>query len=209
MMFDPGSSEYTIRLRYRTVDIWILVCCLTGWVFRGLLDRKGWRGDGLLVIVVTIFLRFSALIEAAAYLSSLIVPLRGTYFHAIVLMLTTGFLFAYRRAQVAKVQISKESERTTLTNPLKPLLFPCRTAHTRLFPKKHSFSYSYLFVGVPVGWTGSVGSMLAADTDTSTGTGPRPKNALFRVEARDHLDRGNAHLGLHGKLRVYLESQVR
>ncbi|KAL8910450.1 MAG: hypothetical protein Q9171_004244 [Xanthocarpia ochracea] len=35
---------------------------------------------------------------------------------------------------------------------MKPLLFPSKTSHTRLFPKKHSFTYSYLLVGIPVGW---------------------------------------------------------
>ena len=208
-MFDPGTSGYTRSLRFSNADSWILVCCLIGWVFRGLLNREGCRRDGFLVIVVTIFSRFGTLIDATAYLSSLIFPLEGRYLFAIILTLLTGFLFAYRRAQPGKVQTSKESERTALTNPLKPLLFPCRTAHTRLFPKKHSFSYSYLFVGVPVGWTGSIGSMIAADADTSTGTSPPSPKAWFRVEARDHLDRGDAHLGLHGKLRVYLESQVR
>ena len=48
----------------------------------------------------------------------------------------------------------------------KPLFFPSRTTHTRLFPKTHSFSYSYLLVGIPVGWQGSVGGMLSADQGT-------------------------------------------
>ena len=31
---------------------------------------------------------------------------------------------------------------------LKPLLFPARTTHRRLFPTPHSFSYSYLLAGI-------------------------------------------------------------
>ncbi|KAI1473953.1 hypothetical protein F4774DRAFT_422783 [Daldinia eschscholtzii] len=85
--------------------------------------------------------------------------------------------------------------------PGRPLLFPCRTTHTRLFPKKHSFSYSYLLVGVPVGWTGVAGGMISND-EHSTGVG-----GWYKVDASDYLDRGNGHLGLRGKLNNYLESQ--
>jgi hypothetical protein len=45
--------------------------------------------------------------------------------------------------------------------PSKVMFFPGKTSHTRLFPKKYTFSYSYLLVGIPVGWKGSVGGMLA------------------------------------------------
>ena len=34
---------------------------------------------------------------------------------------------------------------------LPPLLITSRTTHSRIFPQKHAFSYSYLFVGIPVG----------------------------------------------------------
>ncbi|KAI8957205.1 hypothetical protein F5Y11DRAFT_352796 [Daldinia sp. FL1419] len=82
-----------------------------------------------------------------------------------------------------------------------PLLFPCRTTHARSFPKKHSFSYSYLLVGIPVGWTGVAGGMISND-EYSTGVG-----GWYKVDASDYLDRGNGHLGLRGKLDAYLESQ--
>lgn len=99
---------------------------------------------------------------------------------------------------------------------LEPLIFPCRTTHTRLFPKKHSFSYSYLYVGIPVGWQGSVNTVLSADTEASScanndqfGHPLRETKAWLRVEAADHLNRGDAHLGLQGKLHEYLISQAR
>ena len=82
---------------------------------------------------------------------------------------------------------------------LKPLILPCRTTHTRVFPKKHGFSYSYLQVGIPVGWRGSIASILSVDTDT-------PKT-WFNVGAADFLDRGNGQLSLRGKLDAYLKSQ--
>ncbi|KAI1657181.1 hypothetical protein F4813DRAFT_380981 [Daldinia decipiens] len=85
--------------------------------------------------------------------------------------------------------------------PGQPLLFPCQTTHTRLFPKKHTFSYSYLLVGIPVGWTGVAGGMISSD-EYSTGVG-----GWYKVDASDYLDRGNGHLGLRGKLDAYLESQ--
>ena len=94
------------------------------------------------------------------------------------------------------------------SSPLRPLVFPCRTTHTRLFPKKHSFSYSYLFVGIPVGWRGSVRSFLSADLEPRSSKDYRRKIGWLSVDSADYLDRGdNAH-GLQGKLDSYLQSQV-
>jgi len=81
----------------------------------------------------------------------------------------------------------------------KPLILPCRTTHSRRFPQKHSFTYSYLFVGIPVGWSGCAGSMLSADLSKRSG--------WFHVDSADYLSRGDAHLGLRGKLDAYLVSQ--
>lgn len=102
---------------------------------------------------------------------------------------------------------------TALLHSLKPLIFPCRTTHTRMFPKKHSFSYSYLFVGIPVGWHGSLGSLLSADgegcsTDTEEIISHQQQRSWFNVEAADYLERGSHGLGLKGKLVLYLKSQV-
>ncbi|KAI1802161.1 hypothetical protein F4811DRAFT_563440 [Daldinia bambusicola] len=85
--------------------------------------------------------------------------------------------------------------------PGRPLLFPCRTTHTRLFPKKHSFSYSYLLVGIPVGWTG-VASGIISNDENKTGV-----EGWYKIDASDYLDRGHGQLGLRGKLDAYLESQ--
>ena len=94
------------------------------------------------------------------------------------------------------------------SNPLRPLVFPSRTTHTRLFPKKHSFSYSYLFVGIPVGWRGSVGSFLSADLETLSSEDHPQKHGWLSVESADYLDRGDNARGLQGKLDSYLQSQV-
>ena len=91
---------------------------------------------------------------------------------------------------------------------LKPLLFPCRTSHTRLFPQKHSFSYSYLLVGIPIGWRGSVGSVLSADLIPIEGKGLGVQNGWYSVKGADYLHRGYDARGLHGKLDSYLKTQV-
>lgn len=108
----------------------------------------------------------------------------------------------------------RETHGLALLHTLKPLIFPCRTSHTRMFPKKHSFSYSYLFVGIPVGWHGSLGSFLSADcegchTETEKIKSSQPQqHSWFNVEAADYLERGSHRLGLKGKLDLFLKSQV-
>jgi hypothetical protein len=99
--------------------------------------------------------------------------------------------------------------------PIKPLFFPCRTSHVRMFPTKHGFGYSYLLTGVPVGWGGSVGGMISEDDGKeqtpwyfrlfSLNLG----GAWYTVNGDDYLDRGHVETGLQGKLTKYLEGQVR
>lgn len=97
----------------------------------------------------------------------------------------------------------------------KPMLFPCRTNHTRFFPKKHSFSYSYLLVGIPVGWRGSIGGMLSADDFQNSSPwysklfSLKAESAWHVVNGDDYLGRGHSEGGLRGKLDEYLLSQVR
>ena len=92
--------------------------------------------------------------------------------------------------------------------PLRPRLIPCRTSHKRLFPQKHGFSYNYLQVGMPVGFGGNIASTAAADP------GSEKEHQLFRglglaVRAEDHLSRGHRHIGLRGKLDMYIRDQAR
>lgn len=96
--------------------------------------------------------------------------------------------------------------------PVKPLFFPCQTSHVRMFPKKHGFSYSYLFVGIPIGWKGNSGGMLSAEEGGIHSWYQRwltltPGKAWWTVNGDDYLKRGHKG-GLLGKLREYLESQV-
>lgn len=98
--------------------------------------------------------------------------------------------------------------------PVNPMLFPCETAHVRMFPKKHGFSYSYLLVGIPVGWKGSVGGMISSDVDTKPASwysrlfSLKPGSAWYTVNGDDYLERGHVEDGLKGKLKKYLEGQV-
>ncbi|KAF2718745.1 hypothetical protein K431DRAFT_287344 [Polychaeton citri CBS 116435] len=78
-----------------------------------------------------------------------------------------------------------------------PLLIPSRTTHSRLFPKKHSFGYSYFLVGIPVGLRGRVGSALSVDSESK---------AWFDISADDYLIRGISGT-LAEKLHSYLHTQ--
>lgn len=105
--------------------------------------------------------------------------------------------------------IFDKSGQVSYGNVMKPLFFPSRTSHTRLFPKKHSFTYSYLLVGIPVGWRGAVGSSLSADLPVEELSQQSVfKRSWFSVGAGDYLERGDENLGLRGKLQAYLRSQV-
>lgn len=88
------------------------------------------------------------------------------------------------------------------------LLFPCKTTHARLFPKKHSFDYSYLVVGIPVGWEGVSGGMVSSFSAKRHSWFSLPRKGWYHINPEDYLDRGDGHLGLRGKMDAYLESQV-
>lgn len=97
----------------------------------------------------------------------------------------------------------------------KAALFPCKTTHARLFPKRHAFTYSYLVVGIPVGWDGAAGGMVSSGVEEGASTFSRwfsfkrrTRKAWFNIDAADYLERGNRELGLRGKLDAFLRSQV-
>lgn len=98
--------------------------------------------------------------------------------------------------------------------PGKVLIFPSRTTHMRLFPKKHHFSYSYLVVGIPVDWEGSIGGLLSVGVEASWSLsswfmpGSWFQKGWFTVDDRDFFERGHSSTGLRGKLETYLKTQV-
>lgn len=104
---------------------------------------------------------------------------------------------------------SKPSYKSDTPAPPGPIVFiPSRTTHRRFFPQKHSFSYSYLTIGIPVGYRGRVNRILSVD---SVGTKSRWSwlSVLYNVDGADYLNRGKHPNGLRGKLDEYLGSQVR
>lgn len=96
---------------------------------------------------------------------------------------------------------------STWTGNTKVLLFPCKTTHARLFPKKHSFDYSYLVVGIPVGWEGIAGGLVSSSSKKQPWYS-WSKRGWYHVNPADYLYRGDEHLGLRDKLNAYLVSQV-
>jgi hypothetical protein len=95
--------------------------------------------------------------------------------------------------------------------PGKVLLFPCRTSHQRKFPQTHAFSYSYLTIGIPVGFEGNAGGMVSVGAKGKHGLFSwlfGPPRGWFTIDAGDYLERGRAELGLRGKLDEYLRTQV-
>lgn len=155
----------------------------------------------LILLVVFLFLRIRTLVVQAVQLYN-ILPILG---------ITGGTVFALWLSHVVRsTNIGVGKDNGNRDDP-KPLFFPSRTSHTRLFPKVHSFSYSYLLAGIPVGWQGRVGGMLAADQKNGGVLGVVENHSgigIFSVNAADYLERGNGRLGLQGKLREYLRSQV-
>ncbi|KAF1983263.1 hypothetical protein K402DRAFT_414494 [Aulographum hederae CBS 113979] len=68
-----------------------------------------------------------------------------------------------------------------------------------MFPQKHSFSYSYLCVSVPVGFEGRCGSLVSVDE--------KDRPCWFNIKAADFLERGGKEDDLSAKLSHYLRTQ--
>lgn len=187
------------------------------WCIRFRYDGQGAKNDSLLLIGVCALIYRSRTSNWTAYIVS---QDRVSVVSCSPFLVLVLFLYVLWKVITDWNYVRRDTRAATKENGssqfLEPLIFPCRTSHTRLFPKKHSFSYSYLYVGIPVGWRGSVRSVLSANIETSSSAGNdqvahplREKKAWLRVEAADYLNRGGAHLGLQGKLHEYLVSQAR
>jgi DUF1365 family protein len=87
----------------------------------------------------------------------------------------------------------------TVEHP-KSLIFPCNTSHARVFPRRHTFEYSYLLFGIPItpAGTGADGTYVGDGSDKSKG------NWWLQVRAIDYLERGYGEYGFYGKLQKYL-----
>ncbi|KUJ16097.1 uncharacterized protein LY89DRAFT_648248 [Mollisia scopiformis] len=131
----------------------------------------------------------------------------------IVIDISKYVVAVFTTLQIARFAIAlSRSEFCSDEFPVKPMLFPCQTSHVRMFPKKHGFSYSYLLVGIPVGWKGNSRGMISAEEEDSRPwyirwLSMKPSLGWWTVNSDDYLARGHVHDGLTGKLRGYLESQ--
>jgi hypothetical protein len=95
------------------------------------------------------------------------------------------------------------SHKWTLDHP-ESLIFPCRTKHARIFPKKHAFEYTYLLCGFPV-----IPAITTADgEDKGDGKDMIMGSWWLQTKAADYLQRGYGVLGFYGKLKYYLREQV-
>ena len=94
----------------------------------------------------------------------------------------------------------------------KPLLFPTKISHSRMFPERYNYTYNYFLVGVPVGLRGRVGSVLSIDmaqpSPDDANKPTRSTKCWFKIDQRNYLEPGNHPGGLEGKLHRYLQSQV-
>ncbi|KAF7542013.1 hypothetical protein G7054_g26 [Neopestalotiopsis clavispora] len=153
----------------------------------------GTANDAYVLVAVTLWKRWQK--------GQALVPLWHDYSYDTQVLYSVvaalGVFYLIRRWCLSSTQGSSGET----AGPLRPLLFPCQTTHTRLFPKKHSFKYSYLMVGVPVDWQGNAGGMIA------TGPPNTARNGWYQIHSADYLQRGSGHLTLREKLDKYLLSQ--
>lgn len=124
--------------------------------------------------------------------------MRSTSFWSASGYATVALCLQYALAHVHKASRPRRTVSNRPKPPLAPQIFPCHTTHARLFPTRHSFTYSYLLVGVPVGWQHDAGLL---SCDPSPGNKSR---SWFSVHAEDYLARGGYQGGLRSKLNHFL-----
>jgi len=109
-----------------------------------------------------------------------------------------GIVFRDRELKSKESRTESSHEQRIEDQVLPPLLLTSKTTHSRLFPRKHAFSYSYLLVGVPVGIQGRISNVLSVDC---------PHPGWFAVDSVDYLTRSSANLSLAEKLKRYLHTR--
>lgn len=133
-------------------------------------------------------------------------PMELRVFAFLILLMIFAGLIVWRGEAQPYQAISEQEDQSTTEQLLPPLLLPGRTTHSRMFPQKHSFAYSYFSVGVPVNFKGCAGSMLSTNLELL----PPSKRCKgwFNVNASDYLYRGGEERGLEARLRCYLRGEV-
>lgn len=120
-------------------------------------------------------------------------------------LIAIGLLIRWQtsRKDSASQDLPEGITKWTLPYP-KARIFSCSTKHARMFPKRHSFEYSYLQCGFPVIPAG----VASNGTEVGLGRDRLLGSWWLRVRAEDYLERGSGTLGFYGKLKMYLRTQV-
>ena len=163
-------------------------------------------------------------------------PILGDTFHRIgwiksfklilplSLVAIAGIVFAWllvvtyvQRELILWSECDPEGKRTLLG---RPLLFPSRLTHARIFPEKYHYWINYFLVGIPVGLRGRIGALMSIDSDGSDPHSPASKSFLcsangllrnlfwFRINTSMYLHRGDGHPSLSAKLEHFLKDRV-
>ncbi|KAF2787908.1 hypothetical protein K505DRAFT_315881 [Melanomma pulvis-pyrius CBS 109.77] len=123
-------------------------------------------------------------------------------------LLATAFFYHRPNRDSQRKSLFKSSIPTGFTEYIppehpKPLIFPCRTTHARMFPKHHAFVYSYLLYGIPIfpKFFNDKGTLFGFLDDNKIG------KWWLQVRAEDYLERGYGELGFYEKLKMTLKDQ--
>lgn len=173
--------------RALNVFAWLLFCALRS-------PRDPSRRPDLLLFIIILITRW--LPSSIEFLGLH----RGYQFSlpAIGIITLAAVLAAYQFWRGSRPQVGISFSNDQDHGPDFPRVHPCRTTHTRMFPRKHAFSYSYLQVSVPVDFEGSWGLV---------SVGSASKRSWFHLQASDYLERGSSTPSLKVKLNAYLDSQ--
>ena len=161
----------------QTLAFLLATGCISWAIGRALGNPKAARDTVFLVALAVFFCRH-VLAEAT---QETLRTVSEAWMYLTPLLAVNGLqlVYLYRSTSELPATITQST-----ASPLKPLIFPASTSHTRLFPRHHSFKYSYLLVGVPVGASGNVGNVLCWDM---SGRSHWWRNAWFSVHAEDYL----------------------
>ncbi|PLN78664.1 hypothetical protein BDW42DRAFT_187212 [Aspergillus taichungensis] len=140
-----------------------------------------------------------------------VVPI--TILVSVVTVLGTGVFWLlqaafFRRKWIWSPECSPDSQDKEWLG--KPLLFPTKLSHSRMFPERYNYTYDYFLVGIPVGLRGRVGSVLSIDmAQPSPEDANKPTQSTkcwFKIDQRNYLEPGNHPGGLEGKIHRFLQS---
>lgn len=207
VLFEPREDLAMISGAAIALSLSVLLCIL-----RLRLDSQGVWSDAEWILIFSIWAARGLLWDLIVAKLSILKGYPSAPACAIVTLLALRLAYGFYCLWGNKVKADKQPashDGITAASFLKPFVFPSRTSHARFFPKKHSFSYSYLLVGVPIGWRGVLGAFLSVDEDNALRGATSGPGAWLSVRAADHLHRGYDHRGLKGKLESFLATQVR